>query len=185
MSASAYRIAAAFLLAFLSVSKPAIPADLGEYEVKAAFLVNFTHFIEWPAGSLSGNSFEFCIVGTDPFGSVLEKVVGQRTVKERPISIKRLAPNADLSQCRIAFLNDMDRSGLSKAIGSLEQVHALTVGDSKNFAERQGVVGFVIENERVSLALNIDHANHAGLKINSQLLRVAHLVQSAGKEGAK
>jgi hypothetical protein len=170
----------AILLAMLMFAGSALANDRGEYEVKAAFLVNFTHFVEWPDTGSAG-PFNLCVVGPDPFGAVLDRVIGNRTVNGRPIAVKRLAPAASDGSCQIAFLNDLDRAALLRLLPLLEKNHALTVGDSLEFAERYGVIGFTVENQRVSLAVHPGHAARCGLKINSQLMRVARIVSDSGR----
>lgn len=149
--------------------------------MKAAFLVNFTHFIEWPDDPGSG-PFNLCVIGSDPFGPVLDKVVGAHTVDgRRPMVVKRLPRTVTEPSCQIAFLSDLDRSSLLHLIPILENSHSLTVGDSQEFAERYGVIGFIVDNQRVSLAIHPGHAAKAGLKINSQLMRVATIVSGNGR----
>jgi hypothetical protein len=157
-------------------------ADRSEYEVKAAFLVNFTHFVEWPAPPSAGQ-FRLCVVGPDPFGDSLERVVGSRTVNDRPIVIRRFPRTVDGTSCQIAFLGDLDRGALLRLLRMPELSHSLTVGDSPKFAERYGVIGFILENNRVNLALNTARAAKSGLKINSQLMRVARMVPESKGEG--
>ena len=67
---------------FLGVVVASIPfLALGqaplEYEVKAAFLLNFTRFIEWPDSALASadQPFSICIVGENPFGDALDRIV--------------------------------------------------------------------------------------------------------------
>jgi len=57
----------------------------GEYQVKAAFLYNFTKFIEWPAGISRGNgdSLMVCVMGEDPFDHALEEVVKGKNLNAR------------------------------------------------------------------------------------------------------
>jgi YfiR/HmsC-like len=155
--------------------------DRSEYEVKAAFLVNFTHFVEW-SDSTSAGQFTLCVVGPDPFGNSLEKVVGSRTVNDKPIVIKRFSRTIDGAPCQIAFFGDLDRNALLRLVRVPELSHSLTVGDSPGFAEHYGVIGFVLENNRVGLALNTARAAKAGLKINSQLTRVARIVSGDSGE---
>jgi hypothetical protein len=169
-----------WLRLLLLAGLPLTAADRGEYEVKAAFLVNFTHFVEWPAGSPTG-PFNLCVIGPDPFGDLLEKVAWNRTVGNQPIAIKRLPGAAGGSSCAIAFVGAFDQHTLLKLSRSPELSHALTVGDSRDFAERYGVIGFVIENNRVGLVLNAARASQHSLKITSQLMRVAK--PTAGADG--
>ena len=46
-----------------------------EYQVKAAFLYNFAKFVEWPPGTFANatDPIGICIVGQNPFGSMLEE----------------------------------------------------------------------------------------------------------------
>jgi hypothetical protein len=97
--------------------------------------------------------------------------------------ITRQSGSADGSFCEIAFVGDVDRETLVRLSRSLEVNHVLTVGESPNFFERYGVIGFVVENNRVGLVLNTARANRHGLKINSQLMRVAKPVSSVRGEG--
>ena len=59
----------ALFLGTLTVPAAPQPSSL-EYEVKAAFLLNFTKFIDWPAPETPGpdSPFTICILGDDPFG---------------------------------------------------------------------------------------------------------------------
>lgn len=174
-------LAGAKLLAFAMLFAPLLLAnDPSEYEVKAAFLVNFTHFVEWPDEN-STAAFNLCVVGPDPFGPVLDKVVGTRTVNGRPIAIRRVSPIAVNGSCQIAFFGDLDRAAMQRVLPLFEKRHSLTVGDSVEFAERYGVIGFIVENQRVSLAVHPGHAARCGLKISSQLMRVAKIVSDPGR----
>ncbi len=153
--------------------------DRGEYEVKAAFLVNFTHFVEWPDSSLTG-PFTICVIGSDPFGDVLDRIVGVHSVNGKPIFIKRFTKSIAGESCQVAFIGDLNRGNLMRLLPVLQASHSLTVGDSLEFAEHYGIIGFFLENQRVSLALHPDRALKSGLKINSQLTRVARIIPGDG-----
>src|SRR5436305_4926410 len=64
----------------------------GEYSVKAAFLLNFTRYTDWPASAFASDAdpLVLCIIGQDPFGPALDTVEG-KTVKGHPIRIGRSA----------------------------------------------------------------------------------------------
>src|SRR6185503_11393157 len=85
-------IACIDLLAALGSARsvPGVERSL-EYPVKAAFLVNFAKFAEWPADSLQARAaaVSICVLGRDPFGDVLEKTAARRSVGGRMIVILR------------------------------------------------------------------------------------------------
>src|ERR1700719_3686453 len=62
-----------------------------EYDLKAAFLFNFTHFVEWPSEAFADadSPIVIGILGDDPFGPVLDKIVEGETIKNRKLVIKR------------------------------------------------------------------------------------------------
>src|SRR5688572_25643040 len=59
-----------------------------EYELKAAFLFNFTRFVEWPAQTNSGGVFVIGIYGDDPFGKTIERAVLGKTIAGRTLHLK-------------------------------------------------------------------------------------------------
>ena len=64
---------------------------VSEYNLKAAFLYNFTKYVEWkaPAGE---NEFVIGIIGASPINDPLAEVVKTETVdgKKIPVSLDRL-----------------------------------------------------------------------------------------------
>jgi hypothetical protein len=61
---------------------------------------------------------------------------------------------------------------------SLAGTAVLLVGETDQFAERGGMVGFVREQEAIHLTLNLERTTAAGLKVSARLSSVARLVKS-------
>lgn len=75
--------AAVLLLACVSVTSypaRAAAAEPLEYQVKAAFLLNFTKFVQWPASAFADENspVAICILGEDPFGNTLDEMVREK-----------------------------------------------------------------------------------------------------------
>src|SRR5438270_284836 len=73
-----------------------------EYQVKAAFLLNFTKFIEWPAEAAADGTFSICILGDDPFAGALDRIVEGETVNGRKLSVERIHRQQQHS-CQMIF----------------------------------------------------------------------------------
>jgi hypothetical protein len=147
-----------------------------EYQVKAAFLYNFAKFVEWPDAQPRA-PFVIGVLGEDPFGPVLDQTVTGKTVMSRPFAVRRLADAADAPQVDILFIAASERARLPEVLGRLRGANVLTVGDSESFVDRGGMVGFRTAGNMVRFDINLREANRAGLKISSQLLRLAgHVV---------
>src|SRR5690348_12379104 len=82
------RLLIAALVTGMFLSIACAQSDPSEYQLKAAFLFNFTKFVEWPEGSFEDHQAPIVlgIIGDDPFGDDLvrmiagEKVQGRRLV---------------------------------------------------------------------------------------------------------
>jgi len=143
-----------------------------EYQVKAAFLLNFTKFVEWPAAAFEGpaSPINICIFGDDPFGGALDRMLGGEDVNGRSLTVGRITRTPGLKTCQVLFLPDSEKEGL-KMLPGLGPV--LTVGEEESFLHHGGMIAFIIENRRVRFRINRIAAENAGLKLSSKLLNVA------------
>jgi len=57
----------------------------------------------------------------------------------------------------------------------------LTVGEGDDFPAAGGVIGLVIEDNKVRFDVNLEAAERAGLKISSKLLKLARNVRERRK----
>src|SRR5437899_6860845 len=156
-----------------------------EYQIKAAFLYNFAKFVEWPADAFADPHAPIVlgVVGEDPFGSVLDKIVLGKTVNGRGLVIKRLKPGSDLRNCHILFVSSSERKHMSQILESLQGSSVLTVGETDRFAQSGGVINFIFEENKVRFEINSETAARAGLKISSKLLALARIVTNQPNGG--
>jgi hypothetical protein len=152
-----------------------------ETAVKAAYLYKFAPFVEWPAGHPTGASFTVCVVGSDPFGSVLDRAVAGQSVGERPVVVRRLAIAAHDSPCDIAFLGGSRAQGVKEALGVLHGAPVLTVTDG---SAAPGVVDFALAQGRVRFRIDDQTAADCGLTISSKLLSLAVSVRPRKASGS-
>src|SRR5690242_9459593 len=81
-----------------------------EYHIKAAYLLNFLRFTEWPPSVSGKGALVIGVLGTDPFGDVLESTVSGKTVAKRPISIRRFRTIHEVEDCRLLFISSSESS---------------------------------------------------------------------------
>lgn len=171
--------AAALLLALLG--QPASPAYAAapdkEYQVKAVFLFNFTQFVEWPKSEFPGPDAPLVvgILGPDPFSFYLDAVVRGEKALNHPIVVKRFEKLEDVKDCHVLFvgMRDLKTEAVAKA---LKERRILTVGDSRDFSERGGMIGFVTREGKIRLQVNLKAVQAADLEVSSKLLRLAEIV---------
>jgi uncharacterized protein DUF4154 len=134
----------------------------------------------WPRPAEQDQAFEIAVVGRDPFGEQLEATIGTSLVQGRPIRIRRALTVEELDRMpQILFLGNSDLEQARRALKAVKGLPVLTVGEAKDFANAGGVVGFRVTAEgRVAFDVNVQQAERSGLKVSSQLLRVARVVET-------
>ncbi len=146
-----------------------------DYDVKAAYLYNFGGFVEWPAKARAdnGDSFTICVLGQDPFGSALDAALAGETIAGKNVAVKRIPRPRDAVNCRILFISSSEDSQLKQVLAALDDTSVLTVSDLPQFSRRGGMVQFVLDGNRVRFEVNLTPADHAGLTLSSELLKLA------------
>ena len=146
-------------------------------EVKAAFLYNFARFIEWPETAFDApeDPFVLGVLGDDPFGGVLGKIIGHEMLGKRRIEIRHWDRAHEVEGCHLLFVNPALPDRLTSLAG-LPPEGLLTVGDGEGFVESGGVIGLVVEQNRVRFKVNLASAERAGLQMSSKLLNLAREV---------
>jgi hypothetical protein len=160
------------------------PQDVaGEYEVKAAYLYNFTIHVEWPEDSFARKDSPLClfVLGKDPCGKILEKALQDKSAQGRPLEVSREKTVEELQGCHILFLPDSEKQNLPKVLEALKGKSVLIVGESAGLARQGAVFNFFLEDRKVRLEVNVEAAARNRLKIGSKLLKIARNVSVTDK----
>jgi hypothetical protein len=183
------RVAALMLAAWIAGSSVAgvfaQSREASEYQIKAAFLYNFTKFVEWPPEASPGvnDPLAICIVGENPFGDSLNALIQGKTINGHKLVVRQLEPAQDLKGCQVAFISPSERRHIHSILDGLKGAGVLTVGDTEGFAALGGVINFTMEDNKVHFDVNVDAAERARLKISSKLLSLARIVKDQGHGG--
>ena len=148
-----------------------------QYEAKAAMLLNFVRFTDWPAEAFTSAEAPFVIgvVGKDPFGAVLDNTFSGKSVKGRSFVVRRMTADQNLKACHLLFVPASEKRRQRDMLDKLRGASVLTVGETFDFRDHSGAVQFVIKEKDNSVGFNINlNAAKAGrLHISSNVLRQA------------
>ena len=149
-----------------------------EYQVKAVFLLNFARFVTWPESAFATPDapLTVCVLGPDPFGSVLDQVLANERIGSRPLAARRIAADGGTDGCQLLFVGADDARRHRDLLQTLAARPVLTVGDQEAFAREGGMVGLHLEDGTVRITVNPNVLRDAGLTMSSQLLRMARIV---------
>ena len=154
-------------------------------QVQAAFLFNFAKFVTWPNEAFlhSGDSLIIGVIGEDPFGPVLEDTVRDKTVMGKKLLVKRFTNIQDAANSHILFLSTSEERRLSEMMMALDKTNILTVSDMEQFAEHGGMIALTVEDQKVRFSVNVAAVERSGLKMGSQLLKLARIVSDKTRTG--
>lgn len=151
-----------------------------EEEIKAAFLYNFTKFIDWPGHTFTSplSSFKSCLLADHTKGAVLDAFHDKQVV-DRNIEVMSFDSIQDVDSCQILYIGDSDLKTRQMALAAVNGKPVLTIGENHGFAEQGGMINFYIDDDRVLFEINVDALNQAGLIASSRLLNLARIVKWA------
>jgi hypothetical protein len=152
-----------------------------EYRVKAGFLYYFAQFTEWPKGTFADTEekrapVRLCVLGSDPFGTMLEDTLKDRLVDGRAIEIVRAKTLEEAKGCHVLFISSHEKDRIAELLAKLPEGPVLTVSETPGFAKQGGMVNFYVENGRVLFEVNRQAIHARKLSLSSKLLRLAKIV---------
>ncbi len=153
----------------------------GEYLLKAAFLYNFTKFVEWPDSTFATSStpLMICVLGNDPFGSSLD-AIADKTIKGRPLVIKRLHSVDRVKDCQMLYVSPNQLTQTAEIVPTIQKAPVLTVCDAEDCAEAGIMLNMRVVENRVQLDMNLDAVQRTPLKVSSQLIKLTRIVKRNG-----
>ena len=146
-------------------------------ELKAAFLINFAKFAEWPPEVVSlSSSLVLCVAGDGAVADALEKTVRGHAIDGHPVVVAR-GKIGSLPTCHVMYVAGLDTKETVRLLDSVKGLAVFTVSDREQFAQLGGVAYFFAENGKMRFAINQDAAQRAHLTLSSKLLSLAKLVK--------
>lgn len=171
------RVAASILTASIAIpAASAQPSKPSEYDVKAAYLLNFGRFVRQSDGQAPRTSFDICLLGHDPMGHAIDELAANQAIDNRPVHVRRIPDVTQTKGCTILFISADEDDHLREDLAILSSADVLTVSDAADFLDRGGMIQFLLIQNHVRFAVNLNAVNHAHLTLSSELLRVASSV---------
>jgi hypothetical protein len=143
---------------------------LPESVVKAEMIRRFPEFVEWPAATLAGrDSIVLCFSASHPFGPTVANLASGPPVRGHSLRVRELKKGDRVDGCHLAYVAPADPEILESA----KSLPVLTVGDQTDFCRAGGIINLRVVEDRVRFEVNVAQARKAGLKLDSQFLRLA------------
>ncbi|MBN2668036.1 MAG: YfiR family protein [Bacteroidales bacterium] len=152
-----------------------------EYDLKAAYVYNFSKFVKWPDQAFSNDTSKFVItiIGESPITPVLFQALKNKKVMNRSIKIQVIDRVEDIGKTHILFVSKDMQTQITNIIKVTEHKPILVVGDIiEGFCQNGGIINFTQKSSKYRFEINNISAQNAGLKISSKLLALARIISS-------
>jgi YfiR/HmsC-like len=181
-TATRRRLAGLLLLALL-VSPAGAGAQQAE-AVRAAFVLNFLKFAEWPAVAGADSSIIVGALGEDAQSAALQSGLEGKEIQGRRIAVKVFRDVAQWrlegSACQALFISPSAPAAWGEMRAELAGKPVLTICESPGFCEQGGMLNLFENDHRIKFEANPAAADLAGLKLRSTLLTLATIVKTKG-----
>jgi hypothetical protein len=149
-----------------------------ELHVQAAYILHFVRYVYWPRPSLVDASSPLVVgvFGHDPMVDALERAVSGKAVDGRSIRVKLISSTEQIDRCDILFVPKSESRQMPTILTAVSGRPILMVSDKEKFSSEGGMIEFVLIDDTVRFIINRAAAEKAGLKLSSELLRVAYAV---------
>jgi hypothetical protein len=158
---------------------PSASGQVDEYRLKAAFLYNFTKFVEWPPESFKSpdEPIAICVLGRNPFGNVLNETVSGKVVGARAITVRQISDSQATAGCPILFVGAAEEKRFRTIAEDIKGCAVLSVGEAEWFSADGGIITFKLDHGSIRLEINVGAAERAHVRISSKLLALAQAVR--------
>ena len=158
------------------VPAPGVAQPIAASTLKAAFMLNFLKFTEWPARE-PGLPIVACVSGSDSVAEAMVRTTSGQSIDGRAIQVTRIEANGAVRDCQLLFVGGREPRRLAAILEEAGRFAVLTVSDVEESSMNGLMVELFRENGRMRFAINIDTMGRSPVRISSRLLALAKIVR--------
>lgn len=152
-------------------------ADTQQAKLKAAFILSFAKFIQWPEPK-NRQHFVICLVGVERYRAIYTDKIDNKPLKDSVAKTKVMTFDEPVDECNVLYMGDLlasQRSLIHRRIGDQP---ILSVGEDSQFINEGGIIRFFARNNRLKFEINPNQAKAQRLRISSRLLSLAQIAKA-------
>lgn len=169
------RVAAGILLLWASTALAAansVEPSTGD-ATKAAFVLRFAGYVEWPADQHRQADFRIAVLGDPSLATDLEQLGNGRMVAGRPVRISRVTSASQARDAQVLVVGESRRGELGSLLRPLAGHPVLVVTSEPDALPAGSVINFLGQQDGLRFEISLPAARRTGLRIGSELLSVA------------
>lgn len=146
--------------------------EFSEAKIKAAFVLNFFKYTEWPM-DVSSKQIVLCLANANADVTNAFTPLEGRIANGRTVNVRILPASLDASGCNAVYIHDGAARKILEKLGQNKNAGLLTVGDGLDFVDAGGIIGLVEMDGRMQFDVNPDLTIRGSIRFSSQMLKLA------------
>jgi hypothetical protein len=146
---------------------------LAENTVKAAFVLRFASYVEWPENAAPTDNFTIVVLGASEIAVRMQTMATGRSVMNRPVQVRRIVRIEDMGNAQLLYVGNDRRGSLRELLAPLAGRSVLIVSDEENALDSGSTINLRVADQHVRFEVSLPAARQAGLRISSELLALA------------
>jgi hypothetical protein len=143
--------------------------------IEANIIYHFTKYIDWSNKDEPGD-FVIGVIGNTPTYDEMVRLMTQRTVGSKKITIKKIQPGPAAASCQILFIPEVARGCLREVSTETASSATLIVCEGSGLARKGAAIDLVLSDDHLKLEINKANIEHHKLQIASELLQLGTAV---------
>lgn len=169
-------LAAAGALASLAGVAARAEQAIPEQQVKAAYILNFTRYANWPAPALVEPHAPLVVCMVGPGAADMARQLQHRAAGSHPLELRIVSRVEETEPCHAVYLALPERSRQSAWLTRMREQAILTIGDSASFLADGGMINMMLVDGSIRFEVNLTAAKHSGVSLNPRMLALAERV---------
>jgi hypothetical protein len=146
-----------------------------EDELKAAIVLRFLQYAEWPQPLPAKGAIRVGVVGRPSFALALRHTLEGKTVDNRAIEVAELRGAPDSQCCQVIYFATGIKPELKRALTIVRSSHVLTIGEAKDFLDLGGAINLLTIDGHMGFEVSVEALDRCGVGISSRLLRFGQI----------
>lgn len=166
-------------LIFGGISARAADPVVTESQIKAAFLLNFPKYVEWPADAFaaSNSPLVVAIFGDEAVSADFQRLAEGKSIGGHPVEFRAATTPEACVHCHMLFLGTIEPREIADILNRVRDTSVLTVGETDEFLDKGGVINLSQRDRKIRVDISLRAARQANLRISSKLLSIADNVR--------
>lgn len=142
------------------------------HKIKAGFLFNFAKFASWPSETTPTDSLVMCMWGQSEFKKYFQ-AFSNRSIKKWKVEVRYVNSSDEANGCHVLYIEkELGESDIHAIYERLRDNSILVVTDLPS----GGIINIVPGGKLLRFEIYPTRAAQAGIKLSSQLLKLAQIV---------